>query len=452
MPLNKGAKPGSSGFKENIKTEIAAGKPQKQAVAIAYSESGEDEEPNIAASKRIPDINSWFEVKDNPLSKVGVFPYSGAQISSELDPNEIYNVYRPESELSHPQTVDSFKLLPWIDDHEMLGASEDGLTPAEQKGIHGVIGEDVYFADGYLKGNLKVFSEQMADLIQSGKKELSIGYRCLYELANGVYDGVKYQAIQRDIRGNHLALVDEGRAGPDVAVLDHNHTFRCALDGRQFQMTKPKGITLEALDAALKTLTSEVAKLAKAQDEKLASGPDNDSTQNGSTIDEKCMDEDKDKVMDAEEDKEKAMDEDEDKKKDAKDGDNSKEEGDYSKDAMMKDKKAMDAKVYHLERKVDELVKSIPDVRSLRREAAKCDELAQKLSHHIGTFDHAEKSHLEVARYGLEKLGLKAEAGKEFAMLEGYLAAKASQSSGYATDSRTVAKSSVIDSYLAGAK
>lgn len=39
MPLIKGAKPNSKGFKQNIKTEMAAGKPQKQAVAIAYSES-----------------------------------------------------------------------------------------------------------------------------------------------------------------------------------------------------------------------------------------------------------------------------------------------------------------------------------------------------------------------------------------------------------------------------
>lgn len=39
MPLKKGAKPGSKGFKSNIKAEIGAGKPQKQAVAIAYSES-----------------------------------------------------------------------------------------------------------------------------------------------------------------------------------------------------------------------------------------------------------------------------------------------------------------------------------------------------------------------------------------------------------------------------
>ena len=41
MPLKKGAKQGSKGFKDNIKTEMAAGKPQRQSVAIAYAESGE---------------------------------------------------------------------------------------------------------------------------------------------------------------------------------------------------------------------------------------------------------------------------------------------------------------------------------------------------------------------------------------------------------------------------
>lgn len=41
MPLIKGAKPGTKGFKKNIETEVKAGKPVKQAVAISYSESGE---------------------------------------------------------------------------------------------------------------------------------------------------------------------------------------------------------------------------------------------------------------------------------------------------------------------------------------------------------------------------------------------------------------------------
>ena len=41
MPLIKGAKPGTKSFGKNIASEIEAGKPPKQAQAIAYSESGE---------------------------------------------------------------------------------------------------------------------------------------------------------------------------------------------------------------------------------------------------------------------------------------------------------------------------------------------------------------------------------------------------------------------------
>lgn len=41
MPLIKGAKPGSKGFKDNIRAEVKSGKPVNQSVAIAYSEAGE---------------------------------------------------------------------------------------------------------------------------------------------------------------------------------------------------------------------------------------------------------------------------------------------------------------------------------------------------------------------------------------------------------------------------
>lgn len=42
MPLVKGAKARTrKGFSENVKREVKAGKPTKQAVAIAYSEAGE---------------------------------------------------------------------------------------------------------------------------------------------------------------------------------------------------------------------------------------------------------------------------------------------------------------------------------------------------------------------------------------------------------------------------
>lgn len=44
MPLNKGRSATTKkGFSQNVKTEMKAGKPQKQAVAIAYSEKRKGE-------------------------------------------------------------------------------------------------------------------------------------------------------------------------------------------------------------------------------------------------------------------------------------------------------------------------------------------------------------------------------------------------------------------------
>ena len=53
MPLVKGAKARTKkGFSENIRREMKAGKPQKQAIAIAYSEAGEKKRKRKRKSKR----------------------------------------------------------------------------------------------------------------------------------------------------------------------------------------------------------------------------------------------------------------------------------------------------------------------------------------------------------------------------------------------------------------
>ena len=170
------------------------------------------------------DHNEYWYIKDNPLSKVGVFPYLGRQISEDLEPDTIYQVLRPEEELNSQETLDSFKLIPIVDDHTMLG-TKPGMQPAEEKGVHGVIGEDVYYKDGIIYGDLKIFSESLKEEIENGKKELSMGYFCDYEIQDGEFNGEPYQAIQRNLRINHVALVDEGRMGADVRVMDKKITF-----------------------------------------------------------------------------------------------------------------------------------------------------------------------------------------------------------------------------------
>lgn len=163
--------------------------------------------------------NGFWRIENNPISQVGVFPYLGKNISDELEPNKIYFVYRPAEELFAPETLESFNStpLPLVDEHEMLG---DGATPAENKGIHGVI-SNVHQDGKLLVGDISIYSETMKDEINRGKKDLSMGYYCEYDLEEGEYDGQHYDAVQRNLRGNHVALVDQGRCGHSVRVYDH---------------------------------------------------------------------------------------------------------------------------------------------------------------------------------------------------------------------------------------
>lgn len=206
------------------------------------------------------DFSGFWEIKNKPISKVGVFPYLGAGLSGAPDPMQTYMVFRPAEELGNPETVNSFKLMPWVIAHDMLGPEDRGLTPPEAKGVHGVIGEDVYFnpEEGVLYANIKCFSETMKQDIENGIKGLSAGYFHQTEWTGGTWNGQRYDAVQRHIRANHLALVHAGRMGPDVA-LDAENDF----DPNIFTDTE-NSMTMEELIAAVKALTEEVAAIKAA--------------------------------------------------------------------------------------------------------------------------------------------------------------------------------------------
>lgn len=94
----------------------------------------------------------------------------------------------------------------------MLG---EQFTPAEEKGIHGTLGENVKYnkQKEAVTNNLIVYSEAMKNAIENDKKELSLGYKCKYELTTGEYKGQHYDAIQRDIYLNHIALCGRRQNG-----------------------------------------------------------------------------------------------------------------------------------------------------------------------------------------------------------------------------------------------
>lgn len=337
------------------------------------------------------DTNGWIEIKNNPISRVGVFPYKGRTIDPKgelgLAPETFYNVYRSAEELSKPATIASFRLIPWTNDHptQMLGNSPD-LMPAEDKGIHGVTGEDVNFDGEFLLSNVKVLSKELADDINSGKIELSIGYWALYRPEKGEYNGQQYDFVQYDITGNHLSSVDEGRSGREVSVLDskqHDGEPSMKEDNKPDETTKANDADGETgANGVMERLDRIEAVLSKLMGLEKAEGQ-------------------------------------------ATDEDEKKEDGDVSKDAKDtygKDNKGKDADE---DNKKEESKKESMDAAEIRRsvfkEAAARDKLAARVSHYIGSFDSAEMDEEEVARYALKKLKINCKRGDEKAVLAGYL-------------------------------
>lgn len=204
-----------------------------------------------AQDRREYDTNGWFTVYDNPLSKVGVYPYRESSVIKGGDPNKMVGVYRPQEELADEECVKSFRLMPWTDDHPetLLGPEDKGFVPAEKKGVHGVIGEQTYFKGDTLYGNLKVFSESLAKKIASRKRELSLGYHCDFVPQEGIFEGKSYQYVQRKIRGNHFSSVDYGRMGAGVRVMDASEKFTFALDMREERMMAREDEMKDCVDA-----------------------------------------------------------------------------------------------------------------------------------------------------------------------------------------------------------
>ena len=185
--------------------------------------------------------------------------YSGRMIGlPNLDPDKLYPVYRPAEELE--KAAESFNNVPFIIGHEMIG---EGATPYDQRPASGVL-TNVKYKAGKLYGDLKIWSEKMKEKILSGVKELSLGYKSIYERSRGVFNGQTYDFVQRNLRGNHLALVKNGRMGSEMRVYDAKEAM--TFDSVEFNINN-KTIEKGTSEMADKTDTEPQKEEVKTSDE-----------------------------------------------------------------------------------------------------------------------------------------------------------------------------------------
>lgn len=167
---------------------------------------------------RLP--NGWLRV-DGFLTRAGVFTYLNPDGTERRE-------LRPPDEVFKADSLSSFALVPVTDDHppEALDA-----TNAKKYAV-GTVGETVVRDSDHVRAVLQVTDAEVVKRMDAGKTALSCGYTVDLEEKPGTWNGERYDAVQRNIRGNHVALVDVARAGP---------TARVRMDGavQKFDPTSP---------------------------------------------------------------------------------------------------------------------------------------------------------------------------------------------------------------------
>ena len=148
-------------------------------------------------------------------ARTGIQEYLGSEMGKPEMP--IVRVYRPADEVFHADALASFSHAPITMDHPAEPVTPDNIKQYEV----GEVSTAAKVEGGWVSLPLIVKHRDAIDAVQNGKNQLSAGYSCNIDWTAGVTaDGESYDAIQRNIRINHLAIVDAARAGPDARIGD----------------------------------------------------------------------------------------------------------------------------------------------------------------------------------------------------------------------------------------
>jgi len=144
-----------------------------------------------------------------PIAKVGILKYYQGDGS-------VINELVPEDTLFDQESMDSLKLRPITNQHPAEKIM-DSKTVKRNK--VGTVGENSTRIDDTLVTTLIVTDEDAITSIEKeGRKELSPGYTCELLMRPGVFNGMKYDAIQLSRRYNHLAICDKARGGSELRL------------------------------------------------------------------------------------------------------------------------------------------------------------------------------------------------------------------------------------------
>lgn len=197
-------------------------------------------------------------------ARVGVYDYLGSEIDPEnrhgLRDKGMVKVLRDEATVFDKAAAQSFIGKPVTDDHPTQAVTADNWRQHARGTVMGAIRDGDYLAFDLLLTDADAIAK-----VDSGKRELSNGYAASLEFGDfAAPDGTKCVARQTSIQGNHVALVDRGRAGPECRISDA--FAHCDAIPTTIMEPVMKTIMLDGIPVNLGDAAAVEAAIAKLQD------------------------------------------------------------------------------------------------------------------------------------------------------------------------------------------
>ena len=169
---------------------------------------GDKLSPNMAKTPE-----GFLVCQNVPIARTGYQKYYAQELDENAEPNVVVNVYRSPDEVFSPATLASFEGKPVTNEHPSEDVTPENYAKYSKGHVQHVRvgkGDD----SDKIMADLYITDPELMQLIQDGKRDVSAGYYAEdKEDKNG-------RICQTHIRGNHIAVVDEGRAGRSVSIRD----------------------------------------------------------------------------------------------------------------------------------------------------------------------------------------------------------------------------------------
>lgn len=177
-----------------------------------------------------------FLVAEAFVARTGIQLYAGSEVG--VNDKKVVRVYRSEDEVKKIDSVRSYSHAPVT-----IGHPSEPVTADNWKDLAvGEVSTEVEWRDGKIRVPLVLKDSRAIDKLGPNLSEISMGYTCDLDFTPGkTPDGQEYDAQQKNIVINHLAIVPKGRAGSECRIGDEADNWgaapRTTIDNKEKPMS-----------------------------------------------------------------------------------------------------------------------------------------------------------------------------------------------------------------------